>query len=81
MTSVTVPSINDSFAVSDSNSFMSPLKVFPRAQENKYLKIFRDIFIFYHETVCCVFSLELPHYGDSNEYTNIPLFIEDYKIS
>ena len=30
----------------------------------------RNIFsIFYHMKVCCVFSLESPHRGDSNEYT------------
>ena len=25
-------------------------------------------------TVCCVFSLELPHRGDSNEYTQYTIF-------
>ena len=30
----------------------------------------RDIFsIFYTKKVCCVFSLESPHRGDSNEHT------------
>ena len=28
-----------------------------------------DIFLFYHENVCCVYSLESPERGDSNEYT------------
>ena len=32
-------------------------------------QIFRKIFIFYHEIVCLVYSLESPHRGDSNEYT------------
>ena len=32
-------------------------------------QIFREIFLFYHEMVYCVYSLELPHRGDSNEYT------------
>ena len=33
-------------------------------------QIFRDFFfLFYHRIVCCVYSLELPHRGDSNEYT------------
>ena len=38
----------------------------------------RDIFFFLffiHIKICCVFSLELPHRGNSNEYTNIPLAI------
>ena len=32
-------------------------------------QIFKEIFLFYREIVCCVYSLELPHRGDSNEYT------------
>ena len=28
-----------------------------------------DILFFYHEIVCCVYSLELPHRGDFNDYT------------
>ena len=37
----------------------------------QYLKktIFRDFFLFYHGIVCCMYSLESPHRGDSNEYT------------
>ena len=31
--------------------------------------IFKEIFLFYREIVCCVYSLESPHRGDSNEYT------------
>ena len=35
----------------------------------------RDIFsIFVNMTVCCVFSLESPHRGDSNEYTQYIMF-------
>ena len=55
-----------SFTVDDLNSFFSPYKIFPIAQENKYLGIF---FLFYHGIVCCVYSLESPHLRDSNEYT------------
>ena len=32
-------------------------------------QIFNDFFLFYHGIVCCVFSLESPHRGNSNEYT------------
>ena len=28
-----------------------------------------EIFLFYHENVCCVYSLELSQWGNSNEYT------------
>ena len=35
-----------------------------------------DIFsIFFNMKVCCVFSLEPPHRGDSNEYTQYTIFI------
>ena len=34
-----------------------------------------DIFsIFFHMKVCCVFSLESPPQGDSNEYTQYTIF-------
>ena len=55
-----------SFTVDDSNSFFGPYKILPVAQENKYLGI---CFLFYHGIVCCVYTLESPHRGDSNEYT------------
>ena len=32
-------------------------------------EILREILLFYYEIVCCVYSLESPHRGDSNEYT------------
>ena len=31
--------------------------------------------IFFDMKVCCVFSLELPHRGDSNEHTQYTIFI------
>ena len=55
-----------SFTVDDSNSFFSRYKILPISQENKYLGIF---FLFYHGIVCWVYSLESPHRGDSNVYT------------
>ena len=40
-----------------------------------------DIFsIFFHMKVCCVFSLESPHRGDSNEYTQYTIFQYKKKI-
>ena len=48
------------------NSFLSPYEILPIAQENK---TFTEIFSFYPEIVCCVYSLQSPHRGDSNEYT------------
>ena len=40
-------STDGSFTVDDSNSFFSPYKILPIAQENKY-------FLFYYGIVCCV---------------------------
>ena len=57
---------DDLFTVDESNSFFIPYKILPIAQENKYLMVF---FLFYQGIVCCVYSLELPHGGDSNECT------------
>ena len=61
-----------SFTLDDSNSFFGPYKILPIAQENKYLGIF---FLFYHGIVCCVYSLESPHRGDSNEYTQHTIIV------
>ena len=37
----------------------------------------RDIFsIFFNMKVCCVFSFESPHRGDSNECTHVPFSIK-----
>ena len=57
--------------MADLNLFSSPYKILPIAPENK---IFKEFFLFYHELVCCVYSLELPHWGDSNEYTQDTIF-------
>ena len=57
----------------DSNSLLSPYKILPMSQENKHLGIFMDFFLFYHEIIYCVYSLELPHRADSNKYTQLAL--------
>ena len=54
-----------SFTLDDSKFYFSPYKILPIAQENKYL----GIFFSYHGIVYCVYSLESPYRGDSNEYT------------
>ena len=38
-------------------------------------QIFREIFLFYHEIGSCVYSLESPHRGDSNEYTQYTIIV------
>ena len=41
-----------------------------------------DIFsIFFNMKVCCVFSLESPHRGDSNEYTQYAIFNIKKKVT
>ena len=55
-----------SFTMDKSNSFLSSYEILPIAQANKYIRIF---FLFYHEIVYCVYSLESSHEGHSNEYT------------
>ena len=39
------------------------------------------ISIFLNMKVCCVFSLESPHRGDSNEYTQYTIFNVKKKIA
>ena len=56
----------------NSKSCLSLYKILPIAQKNKYLGIF---FLFYHEMVCCVYSTESPHWGDSNEYTQQTIIV------
>ena len=46
-------------------------KVIPIARK----QIFREIFLFYHKIVCYVYSLESPHQGDSNEYTQHTIIV------
>ena len=54
----------------NSNSFLSPCKILLIAQENKYSVKF------YHEIVCCVYSVELPNWGKSNEYTQHTIIVK-----
>ena len=43
---------------------------------------YRDIFsIFFNMNVCCVFSVESPHWCDSSEYTQYTIFNIKKKIS
>ena len=43
--------------------------------------IIRISLIFYNMKVCCVFSLESPHLGDSNGYTQYTVFNMKKKIT
>ena len=56
----------------NSNWFLSSYKILLTAQVNK---IFREIFLLHHEIVFCVYSLESPHQGNSNEYTQYKIIV------
>ena len=45
-----------SFTVADSNSFLSPKVILPIAQENKHLRIFKEIFLMITYVVCTHFN-------------------------
>ena len=64
-----------SFTMANSNSFLNPYGVLPIAQENKYLGKFSYFIV----KVCCVYSLESPHRGDSNEYTQHTIIVQKIK--
>ena len=55
-----------SFIMANLNMFVNWLR---NSSNSSRKQIFKEIFLFYHEIVCCVYSLELPHWGNSNEYT------------
>ena len=54
------------FTITNSSSFLSPYEILSMAQE---------ILSFYPEILCCVYSLESPHRGDSNEYTQHTIIV------
>ena len=64
--------------MANSNSFLSPWEILLITQERKMYGYFGEISLFYHE-MCCVYSLESFHQGNSNEYTQIIIinYIED----
>ena len=49
--------------------FLVPRTFFRYLKKTNNYKYFREIVLFYNENICCVYSLESPRWGDSNEYT------------
>ena len=39
------------------------------SRQHIFKNILRNIVLIYHESVCCIYSLEPPHRGNSNENT------------
>ena len=60
-----------SFTMANSNSFLSPYEVLPTAQKNKYL----GKFSYFIMKLYVVYTLELPHWGNSNEYTQHTIIV------
>ena len=58
--------------MANSNTLFSPYEFFSDSLKKQ---IFRYIFLFYHEIICCVYSLESPHRGDFNEYKQHTIII------
>ena len=61
--------IGGSFTMDNSNSFLR------NSSDSSTIQIFREIFVFYHKIVCCVYSLESPRRGDSIEYTQHTIIV------
>ena len=66
-----------SFTTANLNSFWNPYEILPLAQENKYLGKFSNSIM----KLYVVYSLELPHQGDSNEYTQHTIIMKELKKS
>ena len=67
---------DDSFTMANSNLIFESLR---NSSASSRKQMFREIFLFYHEIVCCVYSLESPHRGDSNEYTQHTTIVKEIK--
>ena len=64
--------LDGSFTMVHSNLFFESLR---NSSESSRKQILKGIFLFYHEIVCCVYSLESPHRRDSNEYTQHTIIV------
>ena len=57
--------------INSRQEWFEPMRVDYSARSGGIIRIFS---IFFNMKVCCVFSLESPHRGDSNEYTQYTIF-------
>ena len=67
--------VRTTFTTVDSNSFLSPKEILPKAQENIFKNILGKIFLFDNENVFFVHSFESPHRCDSNGYTQYTIIL------
>ena len=61
-----------SFTIAIANSFFESLR---NSSDYSRKRMFRQIYFFHHDIVCCMYSLESPHRGDSNEYTQHTIIV------
>ena len=59
------------------SSFLECLTLMTSYVENDRFRkqIYKEIILLYHEIVCCVYSLEYHHRCDSNEYSQLTIFV------
>ena len=74
---ITVEHLNNSkpdgsFTMADSDLFFESLR---ESSDSSIKQIFEEMLLFYHEIACCMYSLESPHRGDSNEYTQRTIIV------
>ena len=63
---------NSSFTMANSNSFFLSLR---NSSDCSRKQIFREMFLFHHGVGRCMYSLESPHRGDSNENTQHTIIV------
>ena len=57
--------------ISSRQGYFEPMRVYNSARSGGIIRISLS---FYNMKVCCQFSLESPHWGDSNAYTQHTVF-------
>ena len=65
--------------ISSRQGYFEPMRVEYSVRQGGLIGI--SFFIFFNMKVCCVFSLESPHRGDSNEYTQYTICDMKRKIT
>ena len=67
--------LNTYSKTSITRTFRLPWMIWTFSSVNSRKQVFRDIFLYCHENLCWVYSLESPHWGDSNEYTQLTIIV------
>ena len=67
-----ISNTDGSFTAADSKLVFESLR---NSSDSSRKQIFKESFLYNLEIVCCVYSLESPDRGDSNEYTQHTIII------